>query len=186
MEALRTDLNDIRRESLSRASRGWFFPSVPLLNILTRPRVFEAVSTSPRIRVDERNLIVALVMEKLPIVFSILLYNGHEESFLDFLYRQEYDSRLPLTEDDLGFLGPSVAQRFYERQWEFISPLLIKHKLHWKLKDREILPFLYDEYIEEGCFGQVFRVTLCPGHQSLVDEVEGQVSVLSIRTVCVQ
>lgn len=175
MDALRTDLDSIRRESLSRASRGWFFPRTPLMHILTRPRVLEAISSSSRVRIDERNLIVSLIVEKLPIIFSILLYDKHEENFLDFLYRQEYDSRLPLTEDDLDFLGPFVAKRFYERQWEFISPFLIKHRLHWKLRDRDILPFLHDEYIDEGCFGQVFKVTLCPGHQSLLDDVEGQV-----------
>lgn len=177
MDALRTELNAIRKESLSRASRGWFFPRDPLLSILTWPRVLEAVSRSQRVRVDERKLIVSLIFDKLPIIFSILLYDENEENFLNFLYRQEYDSRLPLTEDDLRFLEPSVARKFCERQWEFISPLLIKHKLHWELKDREILPFLRDEYIDEGCFGQVFVVSLCPGHQRLVDEVDGQVSI---------
>ena len=177
MDALRTELNAIRKESLSRASRGWFFPRDPLLSILTWPRVLDAVSRCQRVRVDERKLIVSLIFDQLPIIFSILLYDENEENFLNFLYRQEYDTRLPLTEDDLRFLEPPVARKFGERQWEFISPLLIKHKLHWELKDREILPFLRDEYIDEGCFGQVFMVSLCPGHQKLVDEVDGQVSI---------
>ena len=180
MDSLRSDISAIRIESRSKASRGSFFPRDPLLSILTGARILEAISSCEKIaRPDERRLIGSLVLDKFPLVFSILLYDGNEDELLKFVHRQEYDTRLPLGESDLNFLTPSAARAFSERQWEFISPLFTKYNVHWELKISEILPFLHDEYLDNGSGGSVFSVKLCPGHQRLVAaEVEGQVSAL--------
>jgi hypothetical protein len=170
MDALRNALYTVLRKSRSRVQSGSFYPAQALLDVLSRDLVYEAISTSPRVGIHERGLIVSLVLERIPKIFSILLVDHNESYFLDFLHRQEYDRRLPfLSKQDLSFLNGSVAGKLLDRQWEFVPPLLVKNELHRELKDDDILPFLSDEYVNRGAFGDVYKVALCPGHQALID-----------------
>ena len=105
-------------------------------------------------------MFTTLVLESIPIIFSILLYNGHEKNLLEFLYRRKDDLGLPYHKDALPFLPPDVATDFVERQWEFIPVTLKKGALRLDLEYLHILPYYEDSHIGHGAFGDVFRVKL--------------------------
>jgi hypothetical protein len=161
--------------SLQGGSR-YFIPSEALLEILTHDSIRGIISSIDKFREDERQLLVTLVRERFPTVFAILLYNGHEGYLPDFLYRLEYDTRLPVSNTDLNFLPADIGDRFVENQWEFIPVVLEKGALHRELRFNDILPFLEDTRIGGGGFGEVFKVKLHPRCQHLVDKPDQQVS----------
>jgi hypothetical protein len=110
-------LRVIRTQSsnLQSGSR-YFVPSETLLEILTDDSIRGIISGIDKIREDERQLFVTLVRERFPTVFAILLYNGHEGYLPDFLYRLEYDTRLPVSKTDLYFLPADIGDKFVEHQ----------------------------------------------------------------------
>jgi hypothetical protein len=175
MEELQAVLRSLRKESASIARGGYFFPTVALVNALTPSRVLKVIADNERVKEHERNLLVSLILEKIPKIFSILLFDGNQDYFLDFLYRQEFDSRLPFADQSLQHLKAAIRQDFMERQWEFVPALLKKDELHRNLRDHEILPYLKDEYLGSGGFGQVYKVTVCGSHQGLLDTDDKEV-----------
>jgi len=176
MEELQAVLRSLRKESASIARGGYFFPTFALVNALTPPRVLKVIADNERVKEHERNLLVSLILERIPKIFSILLYDGNQDYFLDFLHRQEFDSRLPFTDEkSLQSLKAAIREKFMDRQWEFIPALLKKNELHRNLRDREILPYLKDEHLGSGGFGQVYKVTVCGSHQGLMDRDDKEV-----------
>jgi hypothetical protein len=170
MENPRDVLRSLRMESVSKARRGFFFPTSALCDALTPARIHEVIKYNQDVEEHQRNLHVSLILEKLPKIFCILLYDCNERHFTDFLYHQEYDSRLPFTDEKtLHFLNGSVREKFMDRQWEFIPVLLKRHELHRRLRDREVLPFLEDEHLSNGGYGQVYKVKVCQSHQQLTE-----------------
>jgi hypothetical protein len=176
MEELQAVLRDLRKESASIARGGCFFPTFALAKALTPSRVLKVVADNERVKEHEMDFLVSLILERIPKIFSILLYDGNQDSFLDFLHRQEFDSRLPITDEkSLQHLKAAIREKFMERQWEFIPVLLKKDELHRNLRDREILPYLKDEYLGSGGFGQVYKVIVCRSHQGLMDTDDKEV-----------
>src|SRR5271163_4718332 len=170
-------LRGIRTQSSSLQSGSrYFVPSETLLEILTDDSIRGIISGIDKIREDERQLFVTLVRERFPTVFAILLYNGHEGYLPDFLYRLEYDTRLPVSKTNLYFLPADIGDKFVEHQWEFIPVVLEKGALHRELRFDDILPFLEDTRIGGGGFGEVFKAKLHPRCQLLVDTSDQQVS----------
>jgi hypothetical protein len=170
------EISALRQKSLSaHGGSRYFVPYARLLGILTEDSIRSVISTIAEIREDECGLFVTLVREKIPRIFAILVYNGHETWLPKFLYRLEYDSRLFFSERQLDFLPLRIKDAFLERQWEFIPVVLEKGALHRELHSDHILPFLEDTKIGAGGFGDVFKVKLDPKCQLLETGSDEQV-----------
>lgn len=180
MATLRDQLYNIREQSFCRGERRNFYPTPAVERLLTSQEMSNAVSCIPFVREDQVDLYVSLIKENSLKIFAILLLNGDQRHILQFLYRREQDGRIPYDENDLRFLPPAVAGQFAERQWEFDPVLLVKHEIHREIKEKEVLPFLAEEYLDSGCFGQVYKVKLYRGHQRLVPESRQQVSLTNL------
>lgn len=173
----RLNANSVRRQSSSHLGGGrYFVDPVALSDILTENEVKRIVSGIPKIREDERGLFVSLIRESSLNILAILLYGGHEEHIPDFLYRRAHNSRLPFSRDGLNFLPPAVAAAFSERQWELIPFELKRGALHLELEFNHILPFLEDEKVASGGFGEVFKVKLYAKDRSFLEDSDQVVS----------
>lgn len=177
---LRNSLEHVRKESKAKDGGGrWFVPLAGLLTQLKDHQIVDkAVLQDPEIREDERRMMTALVLESIPRILSILIYNGHEKHLSGFLYRRKNDSGLPYLKDALHFLPPDVAADFVERQWEFIPVTLKKGALRLDLEYLHILPYYEDTHIGHGGFGEVFRVKLHVRCQELLALQHPEVSFL--------
>ena len=71
----------------------------------------------------------------------------------------ELDAKLPLAERRLEeILGDAIlASEFFEKQWEFITPVFSRTLLPRVFESETILPFLAQEFNGRGNFGDVFR-----------------------------
>ena len=70
------------------------------------------------------------------------------------------DHKLPLSEATLRTIVPSLAERFYELQWEYLIPTLNRSTLNRSLAPETILPFVKERCIGEGGFGVVYATTM--------------------------
>ena len=92
-------------------------------------------------------------------VFAILLLVGHGEAISAMDKHDGLDAKLPLTEGRLEeILGDAIlASDFYEKQWEFITPIFSRTLLPRLFESETILPFLAQDFNGKGHFGDVFR-----------------------------
>lgn len=108
-------------------------------------------------------------------VFAVLLLIDHGELITvmfkhDSLQNSSLDDELPFEEPWLKkILGDtSPAFEFYERQWEFITPIFSLTLLPRTFADGTILPFLPGQQpIGQGSFGLVSRVDIHPENHRL-------------------
>jgi hypothetical protein len=106
-------------------------------------------------------------------IFAILVVlNGQEKEILRFIEHDHYqdsplDHRLPFAIGDLEIIAPDIAIDFYEKQWEFAAPVFTRGVDHRLLDIRTALPFEENTKIGDGGFGEVFRISLYPGHQDI-------------------
>ena len=102
-------------------------------------------------------------------VFAILLLIGHGEAIQvifkhDSLQKSSLDAKLPFAEPSLDkiFDDSSLASDFFERQWEFITPMFFRTLLPREFVHETILPFLGQESKGEGSFGKVAKYDIHP------------------------
>jgi hypothetical protein len=57
------------------------------------------------------------------------------------------------------------ADLFYEKQWEFTAPIFAPFVLRRSLEYETILPFIKEEKLGSGGFGDVYLLDIDPGHQ---------------------
>lgn len=105
-------------------------------------------------------------------IFAILLVIRQPQSILSFVQDDQFqswlDHKLPFTLDKLQELlsSASLGQEFYEKQWEFTSPVFTKRLLPRVLEDDIILPFVEDKEEDEGGFGVVHTIKVELHHQN--------------------
>jgi hypothetical protein len=106
-------------------------------------------------------------------VFAILLLLKSEEAQIvqfikhDQLVYRSLDSRLPFSLEELKTIVTDIADEFFEKQWELCAPVFLKDVLHRELHDLIHLPFVSEEVIGTGGFGDVYCFELDGGHQTL-------------------
>lgn len=113
-------------------------------------------------------------------VFAILVTIRRTEVIIHFiandhLQGQRIDSRLPFSKESLHFIGPDIAEEFYEEQWHFTAPILSRQFHHRSLDAETILPFMQSKFRGEGAFGKVHEITVHKNHQRLGFQQEGHV-----------
>ncbi|KAK6527504.1 hypothetical protein TWF694_004487 [Orbilia ellipsospora] len=103
-------------------------------------------------------------------VFAILVALGHQEHLiLRFIERdfQTVDEKLPFPLDLLKEIIPTLATEFFEKQWEFVSPIWSKNVIHREIPPGIRLPFTYNTKIDAGGFGDIYEIRLHPDHQTV-------------------
>jgi hypothetical protein len=107
-------------------------------------------------------------------IFAILVLIGEPKLIARFLnnygyFEEELDGRLPFDDPDLErLLGNSDSvNHFREKQWEFVAPVFSGGILPRTLREEVILPFIENEPIGRGGFGDVFKIKIHPAHQTI-------------------
>jgi hypothetical protein len=108
-------------------------------------------------------------------VFAILVLINSVHYLRSFIERDGFqgpgwDGRLPfLQESHVESIidCPRSSASFYETQWVFLAPVFGGDRSHRQLHDRVVLPFIKDEYLAEGGFGKISKVSLPRDYQEL-------------------
>jgi hypothetical protein len=121
----------------------------------------------------ERIGLAAKVFEHGIITFAILIWMKREHSIIEFRNHDALDASLPLHEDRAVKIAPefgTVLAR--EIQWQFL-PYTFRNDMcdyHRVIDNRNIIfPFLNEEPLTEGGFGEISKVTLQSCQQELLD-----------------
>jgi len=76
------------------------------------------------------------------------------------------DRGLPFDKAKLrGILSPATANEFYERQWHFVAPKFSESVFTRTLPPEMILPFIKQQPLGEGGFGDVYNIEIASSHQ---------------------
>lgn len=166
-------LRGIKRTSNSRANPGaFYYCPYGLKDILHQSVVREILKTVPQIREDDRSPFASLICDKASKIFCILCLNNHEKYITEFLTKRIEDSAIPLSSNDLEFMGSEneeAKEDFLRKQWWFKAVCLRRGDIHRELLPNEILPFQIDKYVARGAFGEVYQVKIDPQCSNLLD-----------------
>ncbi|KAF2659852.1 kinase-like protein [Lophiostoma macrostomum CBS 122681] len=169
MQSLRSEIKALRHQ-VDGDSR-YFVPHQSLSKLFSYEKVssaLEAYRVVPRERLD--SLVVRILSGALRVFAILVVLGGNEKEILRFVEHDNFqglpiDHRLPFSSSDLKQLIPNIWDDFYEKQWEFSAPVFLRDTEHRFLDDFTILPFVRDQKIAAGGFGEVFRIRLHPDHQ---------------------
>jgi hypothetical protein len=81
------------------------------------------------------------------------------------------DAKLPFKKEELTQevkLSLDEAEKFEKKQWELLAPVFYRGTLNRRFQERTILPFMQDESIGKGAFGNVYKTVLHESHQELM------------------
>lgn len=178
MEHLRKELKSIRRSSKSCSTNGRrYIPYFAFKTIITHENILDVVRDIREIPAYRRDFITAVILEKTPKIFSILVLLRLPKLIVNFLYRREHDSRLPLAPEALkGIASDLNLTRFAKYQEEFLAPIFSRGDLHYELSPGSVLPFQEDKYLNAGGFGKVFAVVLDHQHHEIGHATDDEVS----------
>jgi hypothetical protein len=80
------------------------------------------------------------------------------------------DHRLPFDifklEEILGGSGPDV-HKFYNEQWQFLSPILYESVHPWFIDSKIAMPFTKERRLASGGFGTVYKLEIEASHQKI-------------------
>jgi len=184
MADLREDILALRCESpaesggkASHSDERTFIPHQSLFHLLTEERILAAVNS-----IDEEYLewhqkqnTVGWIMQRGRLLFGILVVVRHAELISIFTKHTLSDEKLPLAESVLNHLAPSIAKVFFDKQWEFTAPQLARDVLHRVLDPKSRMPFVHNELIAQGNFGNIYKIAVHPHHQAVPLLPEGPV-----------
>lgn len=115
-------------------------------------------------------------------LFGILNAMGKESLLLDFTRADSFlnkplDSALPYEEQSLESILEKDYRDFYDRQWDFTSPIFKKHLHERRLPKRTILPFTAVQKVEnQGSFANASFVKIPSSHQDIFKTSSPEVS----------
>jgi hypothetical protein len=92
---------------------------------------------------------------------------------MSFIEHNALDSQLPLEITWAEKIAENVGWDFAQNaQWEFLPRTLTKEMsgYHSSFRKEEILPFIDESRLGEGSFGEIFRVSVFPSLQTIVQE----------------
>ena len=104
------------------------------------------------------------------IIFGILIWKKWLHKLIKCIEHNALDAQLPLdgarADEILGNIGWNFAQSV---QWEFLPRILAPEMsvVHNRFRKEEILPFISEERLGEGSFGDVFKVSVPPSSQTM-------------------
>lgn len=115
--------------------------------------------------VDELAIIILRQALK---VFGILILTDNVQLLGKFYsHGILHDDKLPLNDSMLGVLIPENGGNAKHRrgdilneQWKFLAPSFSPSVLHQEFKDEIILPFIKNDHIGRGTFGDVYKIEI--------------------------
>lgn len=167
----------IHQLRLRNADGSHFVPEAALKREILGPEAREHIRTAIRgsgveFHMEEEAL--NSIMQGGQKVFAILVLTNNVHYLRNFIeadgfQRTGWDGRLPLQESHVESIIPCSTDsiKFYETQWEFLAPVFGGDRSHRQLHDRVVLPFIKDEYLAEGGFGKISKVSLPRGHHKM-------------------
>jgi len=170
MAELRKQVQSLRCEVAGGDQK--FVPHQSLYRIMTRDVVLDAVNKIKDVPWYSKEETVYWIMAGGRRIFAILILLKNEESSISHFIKHDrfqnspLDERLPFSKETLSSMIPNIADDFYERQWEFVAPILHRNVVHRLLPDKVRLPFIHNQMIGEGGFGFVYEIQLHPDHQT--------------------
>jgi hypothetical protein len=166
MDNLKDRIKDLGYESPS-ASLRYYVPLNSLQRLMRRKIIQTALNG--HVNSYQREQIVDHILRDGIKIFSALVLIDEISSILCFIEEDLLqDARLPFELSTLSDkLSLPFARDFFERQWDFSSPQLFRGTLTRSLDKRILLPFVKDNWIDEGGFGKIFEIKLHPDHQDL-------------------
>ena len=167
MEHLREQLLGLRVEN--NASR-YFVPNGELEKITTKDMV-RTIIRSCNLDECDRPEILDVIFTGAQKILGILILIDKPHLITKFIEKDNYrasqlDSWLPLSKSTLEPIIHKSTQDFWEKQWEFLAPTFSNQQVHRSLDKEIILPFISKEYIDEGGFGDVYKIEVHPSHVS--------------------
>jgi len=172
MSSLRTEIKALRCQVDGDSK--FFVPRQSLLKLISRHHVRSALESCKAVPPERLDNLVSRIMSGARKIFAILVMLGGQEKEIvrfiehDNLQGLPIDFRLPFSMPELKRLLPSIWDDFYEKQWEFSAPVFLDDTEHRTLDDFAVLPFVKNDKIADGGFGEVFRIELHPGHQNVL------------------
>jgi len=150
-----------------------FVPRQSLFELLQQETIENALrETTPSQQLGE---LVQTILRGGRLIFSILIAINHVDYMIKFVERDQLqlsqlDDKLPYDLKTLEtIMQEAHALQFYDIQWVYIAPTFMPFVLRRHLADDIILPFLSEEFISCGGFGDVYRIAIDPKHQKFDD-----------------
>jgi hypothetical protein len=165
MEQIRDSITLLRKEL---PGSRYYVPEVKLQSVLSKAAIYQVLQQCSNVQPQELTELTKLVDDGARKILGILLIIGHVGYIKTFISEDQFqqsqlDHRLPFELQKLeALLRPAHARLFFDRQWEFISPVFSESVLRRQLDDHIILPFTDDSYRDKGGFGMVYNIQLEP------------------------
>jgi hypothetical protein len=174
-DSIRKRLVRLRRKGCASTE---FICADEVKEVLKKDDIRICISTIPMLEENERDIrrYTSMIWETSLIIFAILLIDRHESNILKFLFRRDTDKRLPFSKEDLYYLKDPAADHFEKHQWALLPVLLTCNDMHRDPSPKEILPFLSEERIGSGGFGDVWKVKVYPSCQNIKSHKLGEAS----------
>lgn len=170
MKTLRDEIVKLRNKHQN-ANGKHFVPHPALHDLMSTAVVRDALQGSKieRYLIDQTT---AAVINGAIKIFAILTLIHRVELILKFIQGDGFsgsrlDHKLPFELDKLrAILSDSTASiEFYEHQWEFTAPVFNGSLLPRVLQKEVIMPYLKEDHIGQGGFGDVYEVEIESSHQ---------------------
>jgi hypothetical protein len=184
MQALNQLLLEIRRKN---AENHYFTPSHLVREAMVSDKIRETllVAKVELYHIDEA---IDVIKNGAWNVFAILILMKEPQYILNFikddhLQRSTIDTKLPFELKKLEELlkDPMLALDFYDKQWGFAAPFFSSSVFPRILPFDFILPFLREEGLGEGSFGNVYKIQVERSYQQFDREPYHEVSILVLR-----
>jgi hypothetical protein len=150
-----------------------FIPHHALDSILT-PEQIRITMKENGVEATSLDEMANTIWNKARKIFGILALIDETKLIAKFLKEDGYleseiDARLPFDSCYLERLvgNEDFVRKFCEKQWEFIAPIFSGGILPRVLTKEVILPFIENEPIGRGGFGDVSRIRIHPAHQTI-------------------
>jgi len=118
-----------------------------------------------------------LVIDEAQKILAICLELNVEHDLVKFIENDITDSALPLDISRLSSLIPEAAARFEELQWKYMACRFRKGQYHRILPRNRVLPYVGQMHIGGGGFSKVYKVSIHPAHQDMVETRNAEVIV---------
>ncbi|KAF3167920.1 hypothetical protein TWF225_006663 [Orbilia oligospora] len=177
MDSLRQELDTLlcKCEDGDAGEERKFMPFQSFRKVFTPERIDDAVYgiKEADMEFSQKGDVAAWVKSHARRIFAILILLGSKEHLIAKfmgrdIFQGKYDEKLPFSREDLDTIIPEIAAEFYEKQWEFVSPVWSKNVVHRELPSDVRLPFVLNEKLGRGGFGVVYKIKLHEHHQRTV------------------
>ncbi|OCK78363.1 kinase-like protein [Lepidopterella palustris CBS 459.81] len=150
------------------ATGQYFLPTTELRAILTREEINISVAELDCADHERIGLAEKIYQDGL-IIFAILTWMKHEAAIVNFRNHDALDASLPLHEERAVEIVPEFGRVLAtEIQWQFLPYTFTRDMCDYhRILDHSevILPFIKEEPLAEGGFGQVYKMTVLSSQQ---------------------